>query len=201
MAGLLNKPGWYQIRVYGEPQPFPKKDVAMVGKRMIPVDKDYRTRKNPITGKTEKYDRGYKRRWMEKVTRTVWSWMDKRGMEPYRPNHPIALGCLFFLTQPPSNRLQVPSQDPDLDNFEYAIWNALKRTPKKKGRDGAYPNGVLFYDDNQIISRVLPCAKLWATSECPPGVLITVVDVVKNAQVLGAEYNPFIENGTQDSLF
>lgn len=172
-----------QIRVYGEPQPFPKKEVGLLRRRdgsvqLMPVDRDYRVRKNPVTGKPEKYDRGHKRLWMQFVGDVVAGSIRTRGLTPFPKNHPVAMGCLFFLSKSPSCKLLFPSQDPDYDNLEYAIFNALKRTPSKKGTPGEYPNGTLFYEDNQIIWRVGPEGKLWATENEPPGVLITVQDAM-----------------------
>jgi len=165
-----------RIRVVGEPQPFPKKEVMQFGNRLIPTDRDYRTRKNPHTGKVEKYDRGYKRRWMELCRTTALAVMEAHGKRPFPKNHPVAMGCLFFLTRSPTCKLLTPSQAPDQDNLEYAIRNALKRTPSKRGRDGLYPKGVCFYDDDQIVWRALPDGMLWAQSGNPPGVLITIYD-------------------------
>lgn len=172
-----------QIRVYGEPQPFPKKDVGRIlckdgRERLLPVDKDYRTRTNPYTHKTEKYDRGYKRRWMDQVARSVAGTLWDNQLIPFPKNHPIAMGCLFFLSKAPACKLLFPSQDPDYDNLEYAIFNALKRTPAKKGKPGKHPNGILFYEDNQVVWRLNPSGKFWATQDIVPGVLITVQDAM-----------------------
>lgn len=173
-----------QIRVYGEPQPFPKTHTAAIERpgqmaRLVPVATDYRTRTNPHTGKKEKYDRGYKRRWMKLVTETVDRYMFDHNFEPFPMNHPIAMSCLFFLTKAPRCKLLYPSQTPDEDNLIYAVRNALKRTPAKKGKPGRYPNGVLFYDDDQIIWRVGAEGKVWATEDNSPGVLITVQDALQ----------------------
>lgn len=173
-----------QIRVYGEPQPFPKTHTAEIerpGQKslLVPVATDYRVRKNPFTGKPEKYDRGYKRRWMKLVTETVDRFMFDQNIQPFPKNHPVAMSCLFFLTKAPSCKLLYPSQIPDEDNLVYAVRNALKRTQSKKGRPGRYPKGVLYYEDDQIIWRVGPEGKLWATEKEPPGVLITVQDALQ----------------------
>ena len=172
-----------QIRVYGEPQPFPKKEAVASGDykrtgRIIFAAKDYRVRKNPVTGKPEKYDRGYKRRWMDQVARSVAGVLWDHNLTPFPKNHPVAMGCLFFLSKVPSCKLLLPSQDPDYDNLEYAVWNALKRTPAKKGKPGKHPNGILFYEDNQVVWRLQPSGKLWATQDIFPGVLITVQDAM-----------------------
>lgn len=166
------------IRVFGEPRPFPKKET---GKHGIPFDQDYRTKKCPVTGKLIKYDKGYKRRWMTLVTNTVLNHMAKHRLRPFPKNHPVAMSCLFFITKAPSCKLELPSQAPDFDNFAYAIWNAIKRSPSKKiGRirvPGRYPNGVLVYEDDQIIWTLEGNGVLWATEGHPPGVIIRVESV------------------------
>lgn len=169
--------GIFRIRVFGEPRPTPKKEVSRTG---IPYVSDYRTRKNPITGKSEKYDRGYKTAWLKQVRKQVWDLMQERGLQPYPKNHPIAIGLLFFITKAKSCTLKFPSQDPDLDNLEYGIMNCLKRTIKGSEKTllgGYYPGGVLFYEDNQSVWRIGPSGKIWAkdsNQEANPGVLITV---------------------------
>lgn len=172
-----------QIRVYGEPQPFPKKEAVASGDykrtgRIIFAAKDYRVRINPVTGKKEKYDHGHKRRWMDQVARSVAGDLWDRQLTPFPKNHPVAMGCLFFLSKAPACKLLFPSQDPDYDNLEYAIFNALKRTPAKKGKSGKHPNGILFYEDNQVVWRLQPSGKLWTTQDISPGVLITVQDAM-----------------------
>lgn len=102
--------------------------------------------------------------------------MEKFSLKPFPKNHPLGIGCLFFVKKAESNKLTFPSQTPDLDNFEYAIANALKRTPKKNGRDGKYPNGVLYYDDDQLIWRISPSGMLWATDEHPAGLILRIRD-------------------------
>lgn len=166
-----------QIRVYGEPEAAAKKEVAVNRKagQLIPIDRDFRTRKNPITSKIEKYDKGYKRRWMNLVADTVRRFMQERNLEPFGKNHPVALGLLFFLTKADSSYLPYPSQKPDYNNLVDAVYNALKRTPAKNGHEGKYPNGILFYDDDQIVwTSAAPSGMLWADDKYPPGVLITV---------------------------
>jgi len=129
---------------------------------------------NPITRKVEKYDKGYKKRWVRFVQAGVLEFMRSRGLRPFPKNHPIAMGVLVFMPKAKSNKLLMPSISPDLDNMKYPIPNALKRTTKKKGRPGPYPDGILFYEDDQIVWTLQPDGMLWATESCPPGVLITV---------------------------
>jgi len=162
----VSYPATIHIRVYGEPQPFPKKDVAIVKGRLIPVDHDYRTRKNPLTGKTEKHHRGYKRQWMALVSQTVASYMLQHDIPIFPQHHPLALGCLFFLPKPKRCKLRLPSQRPDQDNLAYAIRNAIK--------------GVLCHDDDQFVWTAQPDGELWAAEEEPPGVLLTIIDLERD---------------------
>jgi len=184
------------IWVDGDPQPFPKKDVGIINRtgqkpRLMPIDKDYRTRTNPITKKIEKYDKGYKRRWMNHVASTVIAEMRKHNLLQFPKNHPVAMGCLFFIRKSQSNRLWVPSQKPDEDNFLYAVRNALKKTDK--GSD------VLYYDDDQVVWQVGPVGKVWASDEFPPGVLITVQDAMYLLDDM-AIYQPSLRAQQQEIL-
>lgn len=173
------------VRVYGEPQPNPKKDIGQAGKggRPIIIDNDYRTRKNPVTGRVEKYDRGYKKAWIEKVRSTTLVYMAMRGLSPIPKGVPIAVGYLFFRTRPASNKTEFPAQTPDKDNYEYAITNALKSTPKKRKKgvlvETEYPDGILYYDDCQIVWNLHPSGILWADENNPPGVIIQV-ELIEN---------------------
>ena len=145
--------------------------------QLMPVDRDYRIRRNPVTGKKEKYDKGYKRRWMRHVRDMVAKAMIHYGLEPFPQNHPVAMGCLFYLTKAKSNKLSFPSQAPDLDNLSYAIWNALQRQPIDKDANDRFAlTGVLYYDDCQIVAHLMPAGKVWTNEDNPPGVLITVQD-------------------------
>ena len=174
------------FRVYGEPQPFPKKVVGLRRNKLgaaigtCNISRDYRTRTDPDTGRVVKYDKDHKRRWMESVRAAALASMSLNRRQPFPKNHPIAMGCLFFLTRAKSCKLILPSQDPDLDNLEYAVWNALKRTSAKKKRrstlGGDFPDGICFYDDNQIVWRLKPSGVLWADADNPPGVVIIIVD-------------------------
>ena len=135
----------HRFWVPGEPQPAAKKHVASVrGKdgreRLIPVDTDYRTKPDPSgaidpkTGRVRliKYYRGYKANWVKRVASEARLYMVRNRIEPFPQSHPIAMGCLFYLTRAKSNNRILPSQTPDWDNLEYAIRNALKRKPAKK---------------------------------------------------------------------
>lgn len=167
-----------RIRVYGTPEVFPKPELVVFNGVPRSIDRDYRTRRNPVTGGTEKYDRGYKRRWMDHVAKTVLAFMARTSMDPFSMNHPIAMGCLFYMVKSKSCKLPMPSQKPDMDNMSYAIYNALGRTPEKKGRPGKYPEGVLYYDDNQVVWQLQPSGMVWATEQEPPGVLISICDAL-----------------------
>lgn len=166
-----------RIRVYGVPCPFPKKIMGVVNGKPRMVDRDYRTRKNPITGETEKYDRGYMRRWMDHIVRTTLIYMKKNNVPRYPAKTALALGCIFYIKKAPSNKQWIPVQKPDMDNFVYAVWNALGNT-RTRTRPGKYPDGVLYYDDSQIKWR-LPEGEVWATKKEPPGVLISVCDALE----------------------
>lgn len=188
---MIHHSGPVHIRVYGEPQPFPKKDVAVVQRpgmkpRLVPVDHDYQIRTDPDTGKTKKYNRGYKRIWMKVVAVTVNRYLVDHDLEPFPRNHALAMGCLFFLTKSKSCKLTLPSQKPDEDNLLYAVRNALESTTNSKG-PGIYPTGALYHADSQIVWILKPQGKVWATEQHKPGVLITVQD----AYQLRDEWEPW----------
>lgn len=173
------------FRVFGEPMQEAKKDVAMIkmgGKmRLVPVDKDYRVVSDPDNpDKPFKYDIGFMHRWKVHVTMTVIELMRIHGVPRFSKNHPIAMGLLFYRTKPKSNDLWLPAVTPDEDNYAYAVKNALKMTPGRMLGDtripGPYPDGVLYFDDNQICWHTPWDGKVWADESEPPGVLISVQD-------------------------
>ncbi len=182
------------IRVYGEPRPWPKKKAGSFtrGKKTIhhTYTDDFRTKTiiDPRTGnkKKQEYDRGYKMRWFVHVGDCVRIWMEQNDRQPFQRHHPIALGCLFFVTKAKSSTLVYPTSTPDKDNLRYGIPNVLKRTPDiKAGKiPGAYPDGVAFYDDSQDIWTANPDGVLWATQSSPPGVLITIIDLLDHPDML-----------------
>jgi hypothetical protein len=161
------------------------------------IDQDFRIRTDPITGEKEKWDVGYKRRWMALVRTTALAVMGARGLQPFPKNRALAVGCLFFMPKSASCKLPYPSQAPDQDNLIYAVRNALKRTPDRHGQQGAYPNGICFWDDDQVIWTAQPDGEIWATRDEPPGVLITMFDYEKYPilQLVGGK-----ELGTQQCL-
>ena len=174
--------GPVEFRVFGIPRQWPKENSTttidkntsrVVGRRVF--HRDYRTRKNPITGKVEKYDHGYLKKWRDIVQDQIHRQMQALGLKPFPKNHPLAIGILIFKPKPKSCKLELPSQMPDMDNYEYAINNALKSTRTKKG-PGLFPDGVLFYDDDCPVWILDPTGKVWATKEHPPGALITIQD-------------------------
>ncbi len=190
-----------QIRIVGDPQPMAKKQV---GRRRlkdgsfqvtVPFDQDYRTRKNPITGKVERFNQGYKKRWVRIVQANVLEFMRAHRLKPFPKAHPIALGVLLFMPQAKSNKSLLPAITPDFDNMKYPIWNGLKRTPDKKGRPGPYPDGILFYDDDQIVWTLQPDGMLWAMESCPPGVLITIQSALLMKEEILQHSNQGIEYG------
>ena len=205
---------YHTVWVPGDPQPFPKKEVApsiiryplndpskwkAIGR---PIDRDYRTRKNPLTGKIEKFDRGFKRAWMNHVADVVHVFMEKNHWGPFPAGHPVAMGCLFFMPKADGNKTLLPAQVPDEDNLLYAIRNALKSTrPRGRGSDGLgpYPEGVLYFDDDQVVAQVGPCGKRWATDEYPPGVLISFADFYSCHATWG-KYDPIPDYTKQENL-
>ena len=165
--------GLIQIWVPGNPRVYPTleatplfrnprcpvcKSLKYQGVRQVPRDWTYY--KDPITGKRKKKNKGLRAAWANEIKSKVGWFMDDNKIQMFPKNHPIGLGALFYIPRPKSNKLPFPSLDPDMDNFVYAVWNAL--------------SGILYHDDNQIITRIMPEALLWATEENPPGVLISV---------------------------
>ena len=188
------------FRVLGEPRPAPKMDIVPIqrwvnrgGNRKkvsmstnMPHDYRERTVYHPISGKPmkngngktikEKYDEGYHARWFRIVQDAVSSQMARLGLDPFPPNHPIALGVMVWRTKPDGNHNLLPSVTPDDDNFRYYIHNALKKT--NKDSDFHRPDGILYHDDNCTVFRPFPEGKFWATEQEPPGCLITVQDAM-----------------------
>lgn len=182
------------IRVYGEPRPWPKKLSRPPFKRggkdiYRTFTDDFRTKqvKQPDgSTKRKTWDHGYKMRWFGHVRDCVRVWMEQNDRQPFQQHHPIALGCLFFVTKAKSSKLVYPTSTPDKDNLRYGIPNMLKRTPDiKAGKiPGAYPEGVAFYDDSQDIWTANPDGILWATQSSPLGVLITIIDLLDHPDML-----------------
>lgn len=184
------------FRVDGEPLPFPKKDIgrAKDGTPML-IAHDVRRHKDPTTGKLTVVARGEKARWVGDIRATALQWMTAHGRQPFPKNHPVAMGCLFFLTRAKSNHLEFPSIDPDLDNLEYTVWNALKHTPgiRKNGKTfpGRFPDGICFYDDCQVVWRLQPSGVLWASASHPPGVIVTIRDAEPMAAEIDQAVNVY----------
>lgn len=180
---MLIDTGVHIFRVYGEPQPFPKKEMSFNPrtKRQIVRQRDYQTFKDNLTGRIKKYNFGHKKAWAKLVRREVLRGMRSRSLQPYPQHHAIAIGCLFFMGKAESNKLEFPSIAPDLDNLCYAVWNILGRTnQRQKPEDGFYPQGVLYYDDSQIVMRLHPEGMFWADPSKPgreAGVVIQVVSM------------------------
>lgn len=181
------------IRVFGDPRPWPKKLAGSFerGGKTIhhTYTDDFRTKRvTQLDGsiKTVQYDRGYKMRWFHHVRDNVLTWMEQNDRQPFAANHPIALGCLFFRRKARTSKFVYPTTPPDFDNLDYGITNILKRTPDiKAGKiPGPYPDGVAFYDDDQIIWTANPDGVLWATQSNPPGVLITIIDLLDHLDMI-----------------
>ncbi len=191
---MSRRSGDMVIRVYGTARPWPKVQTGYKERKgkivPIPLKKDFRTRTvtDPWTGEksTQRHDRGYKMRWFEHVRENVLIWMREHERQPFERNHPVAIGCLFFVQKPKSSQLPYPTCTPDLDNYRYGIPNMLKRTPdiKRGVVPGPYPEGVAFYDDDQVIWAASPDGMLWASQANPPGVLITIIDLIQRPDPL-----------------
>lgn len=188
--------GLIQFRIFGEPMPMPKKEFGEFeyfdratgqkrkGRSMMTRDH----REHRVDAKTViKYDYGHKQRWADWVIHCVaWGMIDNE-IKPFEKNQPLAWSSLFYFTRAEGNKSLLPAQPPDHDNFDYFIRNALKRTPAKLKRsrgqkvrvEGKYPNGILFYEDDQICYHLEPHGKAWATEDEPSGVLIQVMDAYK----------------------
>lgn len=191
------------FRVDGEPLPFPKKEIGVHKKRQgaeivtraVMIDRDVKRHKDPVTGELVVVSRGDKARWVNLVRDTAAQYMRDYGLKPFPQNHPIAMGCLFFVTKAKSCELEFPSIAPDLDNLEYSIWNALKHTPKvrRHGQQfpGRYLSGICFYDDCQIVWRLHPSGVLWADKDNPPGVIVMIKDAEPLAEELAAAAKAF----------
>ena len=104
--------GDMMIRVYGEPRPWPKKLARSFKRGNKTINKtfndDFRTKqvKQPDGSiKKKTFDRGYKMQWFNHVRDNVLIWMEQNGRQPFERHHPIALGCLFFVTKAKSSQL------------------------------------------------------------------------------------------------
>ena len=130
--------------VPGEPQPFPKK------------------RSNRRTGMIYTHDPGgIKRGWMNAVEHYGKQAMADAGfVQAFGAGDAVYMRCVFYRTKPLSlpKRLLYPLTKPDLDNYEYAISNALI--------------GVCYHDDSRVVSLVVD--KRWATREHPAGVEVEI---------------------------
>lgn len=180
------RPGryWYKapyhfFRVYGEPIQEPKKDIGhFLGKDKKSITtllpKDYRTTQGP-DGKPFKWDIGFCQRWKDHVCRTVSALMSRQSLDPYPVHVPLALGLIFYRSKPQDPKSWLPVTAPDRDNYDYAIHNCLKST-KEKNSPGKYPEGVLYYDDNQLCAGTPWDMKVYADTTELPGVLISVTN-------------------------
>lgn len=162
---MSEKIAFIRFRVHGEPQPWPKKEnqVIPAGRdprtgrmkfRVKTFERDYHTRKNPITGKTEKYGYGYIARYKRELVAAAKEAM--AGRPPFGKAVPLYLLKTFWRTRPKSNRSRFPVTTPDVDNYGYLVHNVLE--------------GVCYANDSQITDSTE--LKRWADDDNPPGVLI-----------------------------
>ena len=123
-----------EFRVDGEPQPFPKKRTSR-------------------TGMIYSHDPGgLKRGWMDAVAHFGAQAMKAAGLlQPFGPGDPVTMWCKFYRTKPKSVKIAYPISKPDLDNYEYAISNALI--------------GVCYHDDSRIVNLIVE--KRWANGKRP----------------------------------
>ncbi len=156
-----------RFRVDWEPEPWPKKEHQVIpggrdprtGRmkhRVKTFERDYHTRKNPITGKTEKYGRGYIARYKRELIAAAKQAM--AGRPPFPRSVPLFLCAYFWRTRPKSNRSEYPVTAPDADNYGYLIHNVLE--------------GICYQNDAQITDPV--SRKRWADDDNPPGVLVAL---------------------------
>ena len=168
------------FRIYGVPQPYPKKDLVPTARGVRPMDRDYRTRKNPNGGKPVKFDFGYKRRWYDHVRREVAGAMVALGLRTFPKDHPITWDSITFRPHDMRQDLEDPTCTPDEDNYDYGLRNCLKVADDhdRQSRVWAarYPAGILFYDDSQIVWGDNGHGKVWVTDLWAPGCLILVQD-------------------------
>lgn len=182
---MINRQGVSIFRIFGEPQPMPKENasarVDRFGNAHISLhNRDYRTKKvgEKADGSAilKRFDTGYMARWQDEVRRQVFQQM--AGSAPFPKGMPLAIGILIIRTKPKSNDTIFPVGPPDIDNFDEAIFNALKAPAPQSKKLAAvrakWPNGVLFYDDAQIVERLLPSGKIWAVGPVHPGAIIQI---------------------------
>ena len=114
--------------VWGEPQPFPKKRTNRGGMIFCHDPK------------------GEKRGWMMHIKKTVEEEMDKNNWQTLNDKTALSMRLVFYRTKPKSaKKMEYPHKKPDVDNFAYAVTNAI--------------NGVAYYDDSRIIH--LEISKFW----------------------------------------
>lgn len=150
-----------EFYVAGEPQPFPKKEYAILyTKEKRPFvqvyNRDYRTRKNPDTGKVEKYDKGYIQRWTDQVKQVAELAM--KGESIIVKPLPVEIETWVWRTRADSNKTPFPTGPPDLDNFTYLPHNALE--------------GICYENDSQITDQHEH--KRWADDDNPAGMVVKI---------------------------
>ena len=98
----------------------------------------------------------------DRVWRTAVGYYANVAMRSTAPTaEPVALGCEFFFKRPARGKLLFPTgpHDPDLDNLEKAVADALQ--------------GIVYDNDRQVVGR-LPGGKTWAWRDEDPGVMVNV---------------------------
>ena len=146
-----------KLRVNGDPLPTPKKELNRKTGALYP--RDYRTRKHPVTGKIQKYDRGYKERWFQKVKLEVHDYMRKNDISIImKSESSVMFDAFFYLEKPKSSKYDSHVVKPDLTNLYYRLENVLQ--------------GIAYEDDSQITCVFL--TKDWATKDKPAGVEIHI---------------------------
>lgn len=135
------------FRVYGEPQPFPKKQINRHTGAVYPRDPT-----------------GAKIGWMDAIRFTCHEAMKAKGWKIFPDNIPLALEIAIFRTKPKTwnkrdkGDYQAPFTKPDVDNFAYSVTNALIN--------------VAYVDDARVCT--LRVKKQWADEGQRPGVFVKI---------------------------
>ena len=146
-----------KFRVDGEPQPTPKKELNRKTATLYP--KDYRTKKDKITGKIIKYDHGYKEKWFQQVKLLAQMFMRKHNIKIIKKGSGgIMFSAFTYITKPKSSKFDDPETKPDNDNYIYRTKNILE--------------GICYENDSQITGEFI--TKDWATEKHQPGVEILI---------------------------
>jgi hypothetical protein len=115
---------------------------------------------------------GSKLGWMNAVRFTAHETMKTLGLKPFDghvcsnsvPGVALSMDLIFYRTKPSTSSKKgypYPNKRPDLDNYAYAVTNALVNV--------VYDDDALVCDQN--------IKKRWATVEIPPGVVIKIEEL------------------------